>query len=216
VTVLDGAGQVRLCTVRKTSHERVELGIVERKSHAAPAVRITLLQAVPKGKLFEEIVHKATELGAARIVPILAERVVGRLGEEEAAHKTERWRQAAIEAIKQCGSPWLPEVERPLRPAAFLARGEKFELPLVAALEGERRHPREYFREFRERHGRGPASVCIWIGPEGDFTPEEVQELKSAGMLPMTLGRLVLRTDTASAYCLSIVHYELETPAGRG
>src|SRR5439155_15904498 len=106
----------------------------------------------------------------------------------------------AIEAIKQCGNPWLPRVEPPLTPAAFLARQEQFELPLIASLQGETRHPRQYFEAFREKHAREPRSICIWVGPEGDFTPEEIHAVKSAGASPITLGPLVLRTETAAIY----------------
>ncbi len=70
-----------------------------------------MLQAVPKGKIMEAIIQKATELGASRIVPMLSERVVAQLDDKDAAHKAAKWRQVAMEAIKQCGAAWLPEVE---------------------------------------------------------------------------------------------------------
>lgn len=212
VTVLDGDGHELFCQVGTASRDTVQLEVVEKKSHSALPCRITLLQAIPKGKLFESIVQKATELGAFRIVPILSERVVSKLDGQEAAHKTDKWRQVAIEAIKQCGSAWLPQVELPLTPAGFLSRGEKFDLPLVAALEDERRHPRDYFADFQAQHNRRPASVCIWIGPEGDFTQEEMKSIKTAGALPITLGNLVLRSETAAIYCLSVLNCELHAP----
>jgi 16S rRNA (uracil1498-N3)-methyltransferase len=192
----------------------VQLAVVEEQAATALSCQITLLQAIPKGKLFESIIQKATELGAFRIVPVLAERVASKLDDEDAVHKTEKWRHVAIEAIKQCGSPWLPQIEPPMTPGQFLSRRERFELPLVAALDGERRHPREFFANFQARHHRLPASICIWIGPEGDFTPAEMESIKTAGALPITLGSLVLRTETAATYCLSILNYELHSPAG--
>jgi 16S rRNA (uracil1498-N3)-methyltransferase len=211
VTVLDGNGHEFLCTVGKASRDAIQLNVVQEKSHTPLPCRITLLQAIAKGKVFESIVQKATELGAYRIVPILSERVLTKLEGEEAAHKTDKWRQVAIEAIKQCGSPWLPEVEPPMTPQQFLLREEHFDSPLIAALEGERRHPREYFCSFRAQHGRPPASVCVWIGPEGDFTPAETNLIKAGGALPVTLGPLVLRTETAATYCLSVINYELQS-----
>ena len=119
-----------------------------------------------------------------------------------------------MEALKQCGSAWLPRVEAPLTPQAFVARGEKFDLALIASLQSDARHPREYFNEFRLERKRPPISVCIWVGPEGDFTQAEVNAVRAAGALPVTLGQLVLRSDTAAIYCLSVIHYELQSPRG--
>jgi 16S rRNA (uracil1498-N3)-methyltransferase len=213
VTVLDGDGHVFLCEVLDTNRGSVQLSVVEKKTTTPQPCRITLLQAIPKGKLFESIIQKATELGAFRIGPILSERVVVKFDDEEAAQKADKWRQVAIEAIKQCGSPWLPQIELPQTPAQFLSRGVAFDLSLVAALEGEHRHPREYVHDFFSTHKRLPASACIWIGPEGDFTPVEMSAIKAAGALPITLGSLVLRTETAAVYCLSILNYEFQSPA---
>src|SRR5258705_302359 len=83
-------------------------------------------------------------------------------------------------------------------------------LPLLASLHGGAQHPREYFAAYRAVKGRPPRSVCVWVGPEGDFTTDEVAMITASGVRPMTLGRLVLRTDTAATYCLSIINYELQ------
>ena len=93
----------------------------------------------------------------------------------------------------------------------LLARGEKFELPLVASLQKGSQHPREFIRRFREQNHRLPQTAAVWIGPEGDFTPDEMDLLRSAGALPITLGLLVLRSDTAAIYSLSMLNYELQT-----
>ena len=185
--------------------------MVQRNFIPALPCQITLLQAVPKGKIIESIIQKATELGVHRIVPLLSERVTTRLDAAGAAQKGAKWQLVAIEAIKQCGSPWLPRVEPPVAPDAFLARNETFELPLIASLQPGSRHAREYFRAFETEKKRRPQSVCIWIGPEGDFTPAEVAAITSAGALPITLGRLVLRSETAAVYCLSIIHHEVQS-----
>ena len=165
---------------------------------------------MPKGKLIESIIQKATELGASRIVPLLSERVVTHLRGKQ-TRKTDKWQLVAIEAIKQCGSAWLPKVEPLVTPVQFLVRQEKFDLALIASLQSGARHPREYFRDFLAQQGRAPKSLCVWIGPEGDFTPAEVASIQAAGTLPITLGRLVLRTETAAIYCLSVLNYELQS-----
>src|SRR4051794_26184793 len=171
VTVLDGAGHEFNCTVEQSDRDKIQLKVTDKRDVPPPLCRITLLQAIPKGKLFESIIQKATELGAARIVPLLTERTVTRVDSKEAARKTAKWQLVAIEASKQCGAAWLPEVTLPFTPAQFLARNEAFELPLLASLQSDSRHPRTYFDAFQKQHNRKPASASIWIGPEGDFTP---------------------------------------------
>ncbi len=209
VAVLDGAGLELLCDVQEFDRDKVRLAVIERRVQDAPPCQVSLLQAVPKGKIIESIIQKATELGAARIVPLLSERVVTEIGDKDAAQRAGKWQLVAIEAIKQCGSAWLPKVEAPLTPEQFLKRKEQFELPLVASLQSGSKHAREYFRTFRANQGRAPKSICVWVGPEGDFTPAEIAAIESAGALPITLGRLVLRSETAAVYCLSILNYEL-------
>jgi 16S rRNA (uracil1498-N3)-methyltransferase len=210
VTVLDGAGKHLSCAVERVDRHEVVLEVKTIQAFPPPRAQITLLQAIPKGKTFEFIIQKATELGAACIVPLLTQRVVRQVANEDAAAKSGKWQMIAIEAIKQCGAAWLPIVEPPTTPAGFLARGTRFELPLVASLQPGSQHPRTYFETFRAEHHRKPATLCVWIGPEGDFTPEEVESIGSAGGLPISLGPLVLRTDTAASYCLSFLAYELQ------
>jgi 16S rRNA (uracil1498-N3)-methyltransferase len=214
VVVLDGAGHEFLCEITGSKRDSLELKVVQQNATAPLPYRITLLQAVPKGRLIEAIIQKATELGVFRIVPLFSERVAARLDEESAESRLERWRFTLIEAAKQCGSAWLPQIEAPLSPKAFLARGERFDLPLIASLQPDSRHPRERFQNYVAEHGRLPTNVAIWIGPEGDFTPAEISAAKSAGALPISLGRLVLRTETAAIYSLSVINYELQSHDG--
>lgn len=209
VTVLDGKGHEYFCEVQTVSRKAVALTLLQDKFTSPPPFQITLLQAIPKGKLMESIIQKATELGVARIVPLLAERVTTHLDQESAADKLEKWQLTTIEAAKQCGQTWLPQIDEPITPKEFLARGEHFDLPLIAALASETRHPRVCFEEFQAARKIKPQSVCVWVGPEGDFSPTEVNLIKSSGALPITLGQLVLRCETAAVYCLSILNHEL-------
>jgi len=209
--VLDGAGQELLCEAEKPDGGHFKLTVVQRNAVPPLPYQITLLQAIPKGKIIESIIQKATELGAHRIVPLLSDRVNTQLDDDSAATKAEKWQHVAIEAIKQCGNAWLPQVEAPITPKAYLARAEKFELPLVASLQSDCRHPREYFKTFHSEKKRLPKTICVWVGPEGDFTPAEMSAIKGAGALPVTLGRLVLRSETAATYALSVLNYELQS-----
>ena len=213
VEILDGAGTELLCEARAIARREIQFAVLQRRDRPPLPYRLTLLQAIPKGKTMDLIVQKATELGVARIVPLLTERTIPSLDGDSAEAKREKWLQAAIEALKQCGNPWLPEIAAPLTPKEFMARNEPFDLPLIAALQDERRHPRACFAEFHSRHGRMPRTLGVWIGPEGDFSPAERHQITAAGALPVTLGPLILRSDTAACYALSVLSYELQ--AGR-
>src|SRR6185295_13695880 len=109
VVVLDGAGTEYLCEVRDTNRREVSLAVVQRNTIPSLPCSITLLQAVPKAKAMDTIVQKATELGVRRVVPLLSERSVVHVDEEDAEAKAEKWRAIAIDDIKQCGSAWLPQ-----------------------------------------------------------------------------------------------------------
>jgi 16S rRNA (uracil1498-N3)-methyltransferase len=209
VTVLDGVGNEFLCAVENSSRHAVTLAVSLKYFTPPPPCSITLLQALPRGKIIESIIQKAVELGARRIVPLLTEHVVTRLDDRDAADKRAKWQQVAIEAIKQCGAAWLPEIQAPMTMEQYLARKEKFDLSLVGSLQKNRRHPRDCFLEFQMQHKRLPQSVGVWIGPEGDFTPDELKAIEASGTLPISLGRLVLRVETAAIYSLSILNYEL-------
>jgi 16S rRNA (uracil1498-N3)-methyltransferase len=211
VAVLDGVGNEFLCAVENSSRDAVTLSVSLKNFTPPPPCSITLLQAVPKGKIIENIIQKAVELGARRIVPLLTERVVTHLDDGDAGNKRDKWQQVAVEAIKQCGAAWLPKIEMPVTPTQFLARKENFDLLLIGSLQKERRHPRACLQEFQAKHGRLPQSVGVWIGPEGDFTLEELSAIQAAGALPISLGRLVLRVETAAIYSLSILNYELNS-----
>ena len=209
VTVLDGAGSALLCDVESIAKDSLALAVRERTSTPAPPCPLTLLVAVPKGKIIEDIIQKSVELGVQCVVPLLTDRVVIQLDADGVEIKREKWRQVAVETIKQCGATWLPRVEMPQTITTFLARGEKIELLLVGSLQTERRHPRAWLQEFQQRKGRLPLSAGVWIGPEGDFTPAELQAIEAAGAKPITLGELTLRVETAAIYCLSFLNYEL-------
>lgn len=210
--VLDGAGQELLCDIREAHRNTLTLSVKQRVKHPPLPCQITLLQAVTRGKTMDLIIQKSAELGAFRVAPILSERTVAQIEDGDADSKIAKYSATAIETIKQCGSPWLTQIERPATPTAFLARNERFELPLVASLQPGARHPREHFDAFVAERGRLPKSIGVWVGPEGDFTPAEINAIRGSGAFPITLGQLVLRSETAAIYCLSVLNYELQSP----
>ncbi|HKI68784.1 MAG TPA: RsmE family RNA methyltransferase, partial [Verrucomicrobiae bacterium] len=222
VTVLDGAGRILSCEVETCSRDELALAVKENTRVPPLPCQITLLQAVPRGKIIESIIQKAVELGASRIMPLLTERVATRLDKNSATEKRDKWQLVAIEAIKQCGSPWLPKIETPVTIETFLAsqpaagiqpaaRSQQFELSLVGSLQTDRRHPKEILAQFQKQNGHSPKTVGVWIGPEGDFTSDELKMIIQSGAAPISLGRLTLRVETAAIYCLSVLNYELNS-----
>ena len=212
VAVLDGAGNECLCELMVADKKAVRLAVKQRNTHEPLPYRITLLQAMTKTKSMDFIVQKATELCAHRIVLLSAERSVAQVGSGDAEAKVGKWRNIAIDSIKQCGCPWLPEIEEPVTPREYMAQDEASDLALIASLQAGTRHPREHVEGFIAENGQLPGDISVWIGPEGDFTPAESNDILSGGALPITLGKVVLRSETAAVYCLSALNYELQAP----
>jgi 16S rRNA (uracil1498-N3)-methyltransferase len=204
VTILDGAGGVFNCEIAQVAKRRVDLNVLKRERISPLPYELILFQAIPKGKIMESIVQKATELGARRIVPILTERTVVDIDADSA--KVEKWRAVAIESIKQCGSAWLPKIEAPVQLKDALKKIGSF--ALVASLHEGASEIHQYFQGKSARH------VQIWVGPEGDFTPAEVSELIQAGARAITLGPLTLRCDTAAIGALVLAAHYCRRGAG--
>ena len=154
----------------------------------------------------ELIVEKATELGVSAIAPLISERTIVHVDSTDALRKQEKWQRVSIEAAKQCGQNWLPEIQIPRTPKAFFDTMPKFDLMLIASLQQDAQHLKRMLDEFGTKL---PARVLVLVGPEGDFTPAELALAKSAGCRPITLGPIILRTETAAIYCLSVLSHEL-------
>jgi 16S rRNA (uracil1498-N3)-methyltransferase len=212
-TVFDGLGNEAEVEIASEAKGRVTLKVLHHSKSPELSCQIVLAQAIPKGKTMEWIIEKATELGAASVVPLLTERTVVRLDSKDALDKQSKWQRVAIEAAKQCGRNWLPEVRTPIAPKAFFEAGEPFDLMLIASLQPDARSIKAVLHDFlgdSARSGHSTAGrVLVLVGPEGDFTPNEVFLAQSAGCRPITLGSIVLRAETAAMYCLSVLAHEL-------
>lgn len=209
VIAFDGHGTEWTSELIGDRRQGAVLRVLSTHTRSPLPCAITLGQALPKGPAMDAIVRKATEIGAARIVPLETERTQVHLDGERSERKVDKWRVAALEAAKQCGNPFLPEIAPVQRLHDFIGAAGGLELKLVASLQPGATSLKPVFADFRARHGRAPHSVAWLIGPEGDFTPEEVSRALAAGFVPITLGPLVLRCETAAVYALSIASYEL-------
>lgn len=209
VVLFNGLGREVTAEIASIDRSDVRFNKLHEAQTPPLRCRITLGQAIPKGKNMDLIVQKAVEIGAAEIVPILSDRTVVRLDEESAGSKQAKWQTAAIEAAKQCGQNWLPRVETPQSLAQFFREHRRFDLQLIGSLQSDAVHLKKILSEYCAEHGGRPVSVLMLVGPEGDFTPAELSLARSQGCRPITLGPIVLRVETASIYCLSILSYEL-------
>ena len=152
-------------------------------------------------------VQKATELGASRIVPVLAQHGVVKLSRGDGDAKVERWARIARSAAKQCGTPWLPEISPVVNLLDFLADLSCVDVLLHCSLEPDARPFKTAVADLKRE---GAKRVGVLVGPEGDLTGEEAEAARRAGAWPITLGRLVLRAETAALYALSVLSHEYE------
>ena len=219
VVLFNGRGREITAEIVDLRPDEIHLRKLSETDTPPLRCHLALAQAIPKGKNMELIVQKAVELSAAEIIPLISARTIVDLDDKEARRKREKWQSVVIEAAKQCGQNWLPQVHSPrtlkdflivatgLRPVGISQGG--FDLRLIGSLQPGALHLKKVLAEFSQEHQRLPESVLMLIGPEGDFTPAELALARSHGCRPITLGPIVLRVETAALYCLSVLAYEL-------
>jgi 16S rRNA (uracil1498-N3)-methyltransferase len=201
LTLFDGRGgeyPARILELRKAAVlASVEARVDEERESP---IALTLAQGVARGERMDFVVQKATELGVRRIVPVLAERSVVRLNEQQAEARLRHWRAIAVAACEQCGRNRLPQLE----PAQTL---ETF---LASVPEGERRFALRPGAPLRIRDlAPGSAPVTVLIGPEGGLSEAEQAAATRAGFMPLCLGPRVLRTETAAIAALAALQQQL-------
>jgi len=210
VVAFDGHGCEWICELAAADKRAARLNVRSTQEAKPRPFSITLGQALPKGGTMDDIVRKATEIGAARIVPLTSERTQVHLDADRSDKKIEKWTTAALEAAKQCGNPWLPEIAPVQSATAFMASAHGYDLKLIASLQPGAKSLKAVVAATTAALGRAPRSAVWLIGPEGDFTPAEHDQARAAGFEPITLGPLVLRCETAAVYALSVLSYELQ------
>jgi 16S rRNA (uracil1498-N3)-methyltransferase len=209
VVAFDGKGSEWICELADADKRASRLKVRFSQKAKAMPWRITLGQALPLGGAMDSIVRKATEIGVSRIVPLESERTQVHLDGDRSDKKIGKWQTAALEAAKQCGNPWLPEIG-PVTPAsAFMESAKGYDLKLIASLQPGAKPLKQVMAAFRATQNRPLLNVLWLIGPEGDFTPAEMAQSRTSGFEPITLGPLVLRCETAAVYAVSVLSYEL-------
>ena len=207
VMVSDGEGMQYLCALESFTDGLVWFEIVDTwKENRELSSKLYLFQGLPKSDKMELIIQKATELGVYEVVPVVTGRTVVRLDEKKAQKKTARWNAIAESAAKQSGRSRIPRVREAMTFSEALASAGELDVLLIPY---EKAEGMEATRQVIEGIRPGQ-SVGIFLGPEGGFEEAEVEQAVALGAAPVTLGRRILRTETAGFVMLSMLLYHLE------
>jgi 16S rRNA (uracil1498-N3)-methyltransferase len=204
VEALNGRGAVGQARIAETGGDSLEL--LDCHQAPPPDLRVHLAVAVPKGKTFPALLHRAVELGVAEVTPLLTEHVEP--SPERLAGKMERLEAVLIEAVKQSGNPWKPVLHPPVELAAFLKQpfaGHR----LCAALQDDARPLGDLLGKDLPRGG----AVQVLVGPEGDFSDREYRLLRESDCRFASLGPLVLKVETAVTVVLGALRGRSEASA---
>jgi 16S rRNA (uracil1498-N3)-methyltransferase len=200
LTAFDGTGSECRCRIAAVRGKWAVVDVIERReiSREAP-VSVVLAIAAPKAKAMDLAVQKCTELGFARLIPFESARSVAKVTGKS---KTEKWRRTAIEACKQCGRNVLPGIDEPTTLSDLSALVTRFDAAVTAAAGEETMHLKGILNE----HPKAGSVLCI-IGPEGGFEGDEIATLADAGAPAVSLGRSILRVETAAIAALGMIIY---------
>lgn len=198
ITVFDGCGNCADCIIEKIDGKSVVAKIEKRYlSETEPKLKITLFQGIPKNPKMDLIIQKATELGVVRIVPVNTKRIVAKIDKES---KIERLQRIAFEAAKQCGRAYIPKVENPVDFNEAVEMMKTFDRAIIP-------YECEKDGKLKEALEGEIESLAIIIGPEGGFEESEILKATEAGVVPVTLGKRILRTETAGLIAAALSLY---------
>ena len=202
VLVCDGQGHECLCAVSDVSDGQISLVVKDRMdSKTEAAVRASVYMAFPKGDKLEHVIQKATELGAYEIIAFPSSRCVSRPDEKSLKNKLERWQKIAASAAEQSGRGRIPEVRVVSSYAAALEQAAQADKALMF-------YENEQATTLRMALESSPfRTVSLLTGPEGGLEEREVEQARAAGLQVCTLGRRILRCETAPLCALSAVMY---------
>lgn len=206
ITLSDGEGLEYVAEIVEFGDGFVHTKVIESfKNTTEPPVKVTLYQGLPKSDKMDFIIQKSVELGISKIVPVLTERTVVRLdSEKDALKKCERWNRISLEAAKQCNRGIIPKIEIPISFKEAIKQTEDKALSLIPY----EKEAKNSLKRVLERVD-SISDISVFIGPEGGFTEQEIEEAVSSGLSSVTLGPRILRTETAGIAVLSILMYEL-------
>ncbi len=190
--------------------DRVEARILDKQRFTSePKVKVTLFQGIPKQGKMETIVQKSVELGVSAVVPVFMARTVvtdkGNFGK-----KVQRWQKVADEAVKQCKRGVIPQVSRPVKLQEMTEMLADFDLVLFPYEDEKGVTMKDVLRNGVGTAGEEPETIAVIIGPEGGFSHQEAEAIVSSGGISLSLGKTVLRTETAGIAAIAMIMYEKE------
>lgn len=207
VWLFDERGTNYLARVEEITKERTRLAILERQVTPEPRVKITLAQALIKSKKMNSILQKATELGVMTVIPVVTARTIVRI-EEKVEKKLERWQKIIHVAAKQSKIPFLPSISSPVTLEQLVEEREEAKKLVLSENRGK------YLRDILVQGSRPdiereelPSSVILLVGPEGGWTSEEEKFVLDHGYEAVSLGRQVLRAETAALSSLAMISH---------
>ncbi|SEB40872.1 16S rRNA (uracil(1498)-N(3))-methyltransferase [Paenibacillus sp. GP183] len=207
--VICSNGKDREARVRITSLDKSSItgeAVEELPMNAEPAVKVWIAQSLPKGDKMEIVIQKGTEIGAARFLPFLSERTVVQYDAKKEAKRTERWQKIAKEAAEQAHRNRVPEVESVLSWKQLLRQADQVDAAWICYEKEDGKQLRTAIQEALETEKA--MSFLFAVGPEGGFTEQEIQQAEAAGFISVSLGKRILRTETAAMVGLTCLLYE--------
>lgn len=207
IEVCDGNGRDHIAVVEQVGKDSLTCHIAESRPSAGEnrSLHLTLFQGLPKGQKMESIIQKCVEVGVASVVPFSSKRTVVQLGDKK-DKKAQRWQRIAYEAAKQSKRGRVPEICEPMPLSKILDILDNYDLVLVAYEAEEEKMLKSVLMTLEF----DPENVGVIIGPEGGFAPEEVEALEEAGAYSVSLGKRILRTETAGVVLLSQLNFFYE------
>ncbi|MDV3428683.1 MAG: 16S rRNA (uracil(1498)-N(3))-methyltransferase [Bacillota bacterium] len=191
--------------IADVTKEKVTVKILEQQEvYSESSIDIHLYQGMPKASKMDGIVQKGTELGVNRIIPLWTKRVISRR-EEASKSKADRWRKIAIEACKQCKRSKIPEIEQGIDMKELYLRLKSYDLIMVPYENSENYGIKAVKEKLKDKEIK---NIAIIIGPEGGFEEDEIEKLKALGGEIVTLGKRILRTETAGIITSAVIQYE--------
>lgn len=206
VTLSDGMGKEYVAEIDQFGDGFVHTRIVESYDNTTePPIKVTLYQGLPKSDKMDFIIQKSVELGIYKVVPVLTERTVVKIdNEKDALKKCERWNRISLEAAKQCNRGIIPKIEVPISFKDAIKQAKEKSLSFIPYEKESKNSLKQIFKSASNID-----EIAVFIGPEGGFAEQEIDEAIGLGISPVTLGPRILRTETAGIAVLSILMYEL-------
>ena len=197
ICVTDGGGDDYGCQIEEITKDEVVLKVCYKQAcESEPSCRVTIYQGVPKSSKMEDIIQKCVELGVCKIAPTLTKRCVSRPDDKAAGKKNQRYQKIALEAAQQSGRGIVPKIENMKTLSQAIAEDES-DVKIVF-YEGGGEKLADIVKPDTE-------SVSVFIGPEGGFEQEEVEQIEASGGVRATLGKRILRTQTAPVAALTAI-----------